>query len=143
MLKVYYVNGFNRQRLDAIARYLREEGRANADLETWLERYDPRSDRLLTTRIDVRDYLEVRDAALRAHATQVDPDGFFFAIGHDDECAAWGTEDYELRMSRIGVTLPETDLFDGIRPVDSGADAGAEPVGAGAHTRTQTREEER
>ncbi|WP_106507322.1 mycothiol conjugate amidase Mca [Brachybacterium timonense] len=150
VLKVYYVNGFNRQRLDAIARYLREEGRANADLETWLERYDPRSDRLLTTRIDVRDYLEVRDAALRAHATQVDPDGFFFAIGHDDERAAWGTEDYELRMSRIGVTLPETDLFAGIRPLDSSADAetkrvgvGAKPVGAGASTRTQTREEER
>lgn len=114
--KLYYINGFNRQRLDAVARHLHEQGEGNAELDRWLARYDPRSDRLLTTRIDVTDYLQVRDDALRAHATQVDPDGFFFAIPHDIERAVWGTDDYELRFSRIGVTLPEDDLFAGLRP---------------------------
>lgn len=80
-----------------------------------LQRYDESHDRLLTTRIDVREYLGIRDDALRAHATQVDPDGPFFRIAHDVEHEAWGTEDYELHISRIGVRLPETDLFAGLR----------------------------
>ncbi|WP_430393788.1 mycothiol conjugate amidase Mca [Brachybacterium nesterenkovii] len=115
VLKVYYNNGFSRQRFAAIARYMTEQGLGSAELDAWLERFDERDDRLLTTRVDVRDYLAIRDEALRAHATQVDPDGFFFAVPHDVLDAAWPTDDYELRMSRIGVTLPETDLFAGIR----------------------------
>ncbi len=123
--KIYYINGFNRQRLHAVSRHLHEEGRPNEELDRWLERYDGRTDRLLTSRVDVRDYLEVRDAALRAHATQVDPDGFFFAVPHDVERTVWGTDDYELRCSRIGVTLPEDDLFAGIRPAAPPQDADA------------------
>ena len=115
VLKVYYNNGFSRQRFAAIARYMTEQGMGSEELDAWLERFDERDDRLLTTRVDVRDYLAIRDEALRAHATQVDPDGFFFAVPHDVLDAAWPTDDYELRMSRIGVTLPETDLFAGIR----------------------------
>lgn len=80
-----------------------------------LMRFDESGDRLLTTRIDVRDHLDKRDAALRAHATQVDPDGFFFAVGNEVLHDAWPTDDYEPRTARIGVTLPETDLFAGLR----------------------------
>lgn len=117
--KLYYINAFNRQRIDTVVRHLREEGRASEDLERMLRRYDPRSDRLLTTRVDIRDQLEVRDAALRAHATQVDPDGIFFVVPHDVEKAVWGTDDYELRHSRVPVTLPEDDLFAGLRPLET------------------------
>lgn len=116
--KLYYINAFNRQRIDAVVRHLREEGRVREDLERMLRRYDPRSDRLLTTRVDIRDHLDARDAALRAHATQVDPEGIFFAVPQDVERAVWGTDDYELRCSRVPVTLPETDLFAGLRPQD-------------------------
>lgn len=114
--KLYYINAFHRQRFAAIARHLREEGQPNEELEDMLLHFDERTDRLLTTRVDVRDYLQVRDDALRAHATQVDPDGPFFRIAHDADTRAWGTDDYELRISRIGVELPETDLFAGLRP---------------------------
>src|SRR5690625_610913 len=112
---LYYINGFHRQRFAAIARRLREQGQPSEELEQMLQRYDERKDRLLTSRVDVRDFLQVRDAALRAHATQVDPDGAFFRIPHEVERAAWGTDDYELHLSRIGVQLPETDLFAGLR----------------------------
>lgn len=122
--KLYYINGFHRQRFAAIARHLREQGEPGEELEQMLQRYDERKDRLLTTRIDVRDFLQVRDDALRAHATQVDPDGAFFRIPHEVERAAWGTDDYELHLSRIGVQLPETDLFAGLR-VDAEQLAGA------------------
>ena len=114
--KLYYINGFHRQRFSAVSRHLRAEGAPNEELEQMLQRYDESHDRLLTTRIDVREYLGIRDDALRAHATQVDPDGPFFRISHDAEIAAWGTEDYELHISRIGVKLPEQDLFAGLRP---------------------------
>lgn len=114
--KLYYINGFSRQRLAGIARYLRENDRADEELESFLGNFDEGSDRLITTRVDVSDYLEVRDAALLAHATQVDPDGFFFRVANDvQKAAGWATDDYELRASRIGVTLPETDLFAGLR----------------------------
>ncbi|MGP5077964.1 mycothiol conjugate amidase Mca [Brachybacterium alimentarium] len=113
--KLYYINGFHRQRFSAVARHLRASGAPNEELEQMMARFDESTDRLLTTRIDVRDYLGVRDDALRAHATQVDPDGPFFRITHDAEISAWGTEDYELHISRIGVKLPENDLFAGLR----------------------------
>lgn len=113
--KLYYNNGFSRQRFAAIARYLRAHGRPSEEIEQMLMRFDESGDRLLTTRIDVRDHLDKRDAALRAHATQVDPDGFFFAVGNEVLHDAWPTDDYELRTARIGVTLPETDLFAGLR----------------------------
>ncbi|APX32668.1 mycothiol conjugate amidase Mca [Brachybacterium sp. P6-10-X1] len=113
--KLYYINGFHRQRFSAVARHMRAAGTPNEELEQMLQRLDESTDRLLTTRIDVRAYLGVRDDALRAHATQVDPDGPFFRISHDVETEVWGTEDYELHISRIGVKLPEHDLFAGLR----------------------------
>ena len=113
--KLYYINGFHRQRFSAVSRHLRAEGAPNEELEQMLQRYDESHDRLLTTRIDVREYLGIRDDALRAHATQVDPEGPFFRISHEAETAAWGTEDYELHISRIPVKLPEDDLFAGLR----------------------------
>lgn len=113
--KLYYINGFHRQRFSAVSRHLRAEGTPNEMLDQMLQHYDESRDRVLTTRVDVRDFLQIRDDALRAHATQVDPEGPFFRISHEAEIAAWGTEDYELHISRIGVKLPEDDLFAGLR----------------------------
>ena len=114
--KVYYTNVFHRQKLAVVARHLRTHQMPNEELELMLQHFDESRDRLLTTRIDVKDYLDVRDEALRAHATQVDPEGPFFRISHDVEREVWGTEDFELHISRIGVQLPEDDLFAGLRP---------------------------
>jgi mycothiol S-conjugate amidase len=60
------------------------------------------------------DYFEVRDDALRAHATQVDPNGFWFAVPLALQRKAWPTEDYQLAQSHVPSTLPEDDLFAGI-----------------------------
>lgn len=64
----------------------------------------------------MRRVLPQRDDALRAHATQIDPDGFFFAVPRDLEATTWSTEEYELAESRVATTLPEDDLFAGIDP---------------------------
>ena len=61
------------------------------------------------------DWFPVRDRALRAHATQVDPDGSWFACPMPMQQAVWPTEDYELAHARVPIELPEDDLFAGIR----------------------------
>jgi mycothiol S-conjugate amidase len=69
----------------------------------------------LTTRVPVADWFERRDEALLAHATQVDPDGWFFSIPLDLQREVWPTEDYQLARSLVETSIPEDDLFAGVR----------------------------
>ncbi len=64
------------------------------------------------------DYFEVRDRALIAHATQIDPKGPFFACPTDLKRKAWPTEDYHLARSLVDTELPEDDLFAGVHEVE-------------------------
>jgi mycothiol S-conjugate amidase len=68
----------------------------------------------VTTRIRCADQFAVRDRALLAHATQIDPDNGFMVHSRDIERAVWPTEDYHLARSLIPVELPEDDLFAGL-----------------------------
>ena len=69
----------------------------------------------ITTRVACGDFFAVRDEALKAHATQVDPEGFWFRCPIDVQQAVWPTEDYHLARSVVDSELPEDDLFAGIR----------------------------
>ncbi|GAA1116522.1 mycothiol conjugate amidase Mca [Citricoccus alkalitolerans] len=69
----------------------------------------------VTTQIHVADYFEQRDNALRAHRTQIDPEGQFFVTPNALLRRTWPWEDYVLIDSRVETTLPETDLFTGLR----------------------------
>jgi mycothiol S-conjugate amidase len=118
-LKLYYNSGWTRARMLAL-----HEGMLAAGLESpyteWLEKKDDRPDRpdrgdKITTRVECGEYFEVRDNALRAHATQVDPDGFWFHIPMDLQQKVWPTEDFELARSVVDSPIPESDLFAGIR----------------------------
>jgi mycothiol S-conjugate amidase len=82
-------------------------------LEEW--KPDPEHAARITTRIPCAEYFPVRDRALLAHATQIDPDGAWFACPLDVHQKAWPTEDYELARTFVEVELPEDDLFEGIR----------------------------
>ena len=68
----------------------------------------------MTTRIECSAYFSQRDDALRAHATQIDPNGDFFAAPIAWQQRLWPTEEFELARSRVPVRLPESDLFAGI-----------------------------
>jgi mycothiol S-conjugate amidase len=115
-LKLYYQHGFNRPRTQALHDAMTELG-----LESpWGERLkewkpDPAHDARITTRVPCSDYFGVRDQALMAHATQIDPDGPFFHIPLDIQRRVWPTEDFELVESHVESPLPEDDLFAGIR----------------------------
>jgi len=120
--KVYYHMTFHRNRLEALEQALHEAG-LDSPYGEWLSEHDERQlvDRL-TTFVPCADYFEVRDAALKAHATQVDPDGPWFAVPTETQKRAWPTEDFELVFSTVGTARPEDDLFAGLRgepPIDT------------------------
>lgn len=118
-LKIYYDHGFTMARLDVFAAEYERIGEP-FPLQEWLERTrayrQGRADGMtrVTTQIECAKYFPLRDDALRAHATQIDPNGAFFAIPMEMQQRLWPTEEFELAKSRVDSTLPETDLFAGI-----------------------------
>ena len=114
-LKLYYHLTFHKERLMAMHDVLLAEGR-ESPYEEWLKNWEDRPVLWqLTTRVPCGDFFEVRDAALIAHATQIDPNGFWFACPPDLQRLAWPTEDYHLARSLVDTELPEDDLFAGVR----------------------------
>ncbi len=116
-LKLYYVYGFPLARVKKFSDYLSQAGKENP-YEAFVEKRRRRGDELnnrITTHIDAADYFEKRNDALRAHSTQIDPEGLFFAVPVDVEKRLWPTEEFELARTRVETSLPETDLFAGIR----------------------------
>ncbi len=119
-LKLYYFMTFHRDRLMALHDEMVRRGLDSpyADrIEDWLEEDEsaggPKYE--VTTRIPCADYFEIRNQALIAHATQVDPEGGWFAVPTEVQRAAWPTEDYHLARSLVDAGKPEDDLFAGIR----------------------------
>jgi mycothiol S-conjugate amidase len=116
--KLYYVHGFLRQRMQLLQDEFAKHGQ-EGPFKKWLENWDPKDDVItprVTTRIECAKYFPQRDEALLAHATQIDPKSFFFTTPMEWQQRLWPTEEYELARSRVPVTLPETDLFEGIEP---------------------------
>ncbi len=114
-LKLYYQFSFHRERFLALNEAMVHQGLESPyaeRLKEWQE--DPRHEARLTTKVPCADYFDVRDRALLAHATQVDPHGPWFSVPLELHQKAWPTEDYELVQSRVETTIPEDDLFAGI-----------------------------
>ncbi|GAA4132568.1 mycothiol conjugate amidase Mca [Actinomadura keratinilytica] len=114
-LKLYYHMTFNQERILALHKAMQDAG-LESPYGDWIERFDERPQQWeITTRVPCADYFEIRDKALLAHATQIDPNGFWFACPLDLQREAWPTEDYHLARSLVDTELPEDDLFAGIR----------------------------
>src|SRR5215204_3929778 len=115
-LKLYYHHSFHRERLQALHDELIRRGLESPYAER-LAKWppDPEHDGRVTTRVPCADYFPVRDRALIAHATQIDPEGPWFSVPLDVHQKAWPTEDYELVRSLVAVEKPEDDLFAGLR----------------------------
>jgi mycothiol S-conjugate amidase len=117
-LKLYYDVGFSFERTAALHDAMVAHG-LESPFEEWFKRreewFSKRRAPKITTQVPAADWFERRDAALLAHATQVDPNGWFFAIPLDLQREVWPTEDFELARSLVDSTIPEDDLFAGIR----------------------------
>ncbi|HYY43822.1 MAG TPA: mycothiol conjugate amidase Mca [Actinomycetota bacterium] len=115
-LKLYYFATFSSRRFGA----LEEAAKAAAidhpffeRLKQWREEGEFEEPNI-TTSIDVGDFIELRSKALLAHATQIDPDGDWFAIPDELQRKAYPWEDFTLVESHVHTELPEDDLFAGV-----------------------------
>jgi mycothiol S-conjugate amidase len=125
-LKVYYHHGFHRARMAALHDAMIARGLPSPyeeRLKEWPA--DPEHDRRITTRVRCADFFPVRDRALLAHETQIDPGGAWFAVPLELHQATWPTEDFELAGAFVDTALPEDDLFAGVREVAESYDGSA------------------
>jgi mycothiol S-conjugate amidase len=112
--KVYYHMGGHRNRFMRLDQLMHDHGLEPVYAERLASFPDDRRAYRLTTFIPCADYFAVRDEALRAHATQIDPDGHWFAVPMEIQKKGWPTEDYQLVLSTVPPVIPEDDLFCGI-----------------------------
>jgi len=139
-LKLYYSNGFTRQRIRALHDWFVAQG-DESPLAKWVEHMDERDaaavashseagdghddslEQVTTTRVDVHDQIAVGRAALLAHRTQIPADSFFFRVPLEVEQELHPWEEYVLARSLVDPGVPEgeyeTDLFAGLRVVAS------------------------
>ena len=115
-LKLYYHHWFHRQRTVALHEAMLAAGLESPYAERLADwKPDPEHDARITTQVPCAEYFDVRDQALLAHATQIDPDGAWFSTPLELQQKAWPTEDFELVRSLVDSELPEDDLFAGVR----------------------------
>ncbi|HVC26007.1 MAG TPA: mycothiol conjugate amidase Mca [Acidimicrobiales bacterium] len=130
-LKLYYV-GFSRAH--ALARHEKflelglDSPYAERIAKGW---FDTMPDVAPTTTIALVGFEHVRQAALLAHATQVDPSSpFWFGLPDEVERAVHTADHYVLARSLVATSLPESDLFSGVREATDGP-----PRAGAAHAR--------
>lgn len=122
--KVYYSHGFSYGRFKAFADEFIAHGQENP-FQEWMERLDAQAAAgdtkrtgdimaRVTTQVECGEHFPIRDQALLAHATQIDPEGLFFHVPMEWQQRLWPTEEYELAKTRVKTTMPEIDLFSGI-----------------------------
>lgn len=114
MVSKLYAPIFSVSRLSALHHAMLEAGH-ESPYEEWLERMEQDTDRgKRITSVAVGTTIGRGREALRAHRTQVDPDGFWFQIPEELAVGAYPFEDFELLATRVTVEPGEDDLFAGI-----------------------------
>jgi mycothiol S-conjugate amidase len=112
-LKLYYT-AWSRARVQARHDKFLELGLQSPYDARWFER--PSQDDRITTQVDIAGFAEVREAALLAHATQVDPTSpFWFGLPPEVARTLHPYDDYVLARSLVDTSPPEDDLFAGVR----------------------------
>ncbi len=115
-LKLYYNLTFHKSRLEKLHTAMLA-AKMDSPYAEWLVKWEdkPGDAERLTTSVPCAEYFPVRDAALIAHATQVDPTGRWFACPIELQQENWPYEDFQLARALVDTRVPEDDLFAGIR----------------------------
>ena len=112
--KVYATSTFPLERLEALHTAMLD-AQGESPYTEWLE---SRADRIPREVPDARvpcgDHFARRDAALLAHVSQIDPDGFWFGVPRELERAHYPFEAYTVLRSDVLVRAVEDDLFAGL-----------------------------
>jgi len=111
--KKLYFTVWSLARVTAMHERMIELGRESPFTQEWRDRFT--QDHRITTRVDVSSHAQVRELALLAHATQVDPASpFWFGLSTEETADAYPWDEYILARSRVGEipkTATEDDLF--------------------------------
>ena len=107
--KLYYTV-IPRSAMKAFAESLPEEARR----DNIGSRIQGTPDELITTKVDVGEYVDRKRAAFGGHVSQNDPNSWFASIAEEIYRLAFGTEYFQLARGKPGSELPEGDLFAGI-----------------------------
>src|SRR4051794_24691453 len=101
-LKLYYNTTFHKNRVFALHQAVVARG-LDSPYAEWVDKWVDKPDDInrVTTKVPCADFFEVRDKALLAHATQVDPNGRWFAIPMEVQRDTWPTEDFQLARSHV------------------------------------------
>jgi mycothiol S-conjugate amidase len=86
------------------------EGRDVAELEFAAD------DDTVSAIVDVRDGVAAQREALRAHHSQIDETFPLLSVPEEVMRELFGEEHYQLVLTRVPVTLPESDVFAGVDP---------------------------
>lgn len=115
--KLYY-NGISRGQFERW-RQMAEEAGIDSPWLSRLQRTDEPPRGLpadeITTFINIADYLPRKTAAFRCHRTQIRDDFFFFTVSEDFARRALYDECYIRVNSLVTASIPEDDLFAGLR----------------------------
>jgi N-acetyl-1-D-myo-inositol-2-amino-2-deoxy-alpha-D-glucopyranoside deacetylase len=108
--KLYYT-AIPRSMMEAFVSQMPEEAQRQQNTNM---RVAGTPDELVTTRIDVHDYVDQKRKAFGAHVSQNDPNSWFATMASQIYELAFGTEYYQLARGKLGTEPPEPDLFAGI-----------------------------
>jgi mycothiol S-conjugate amidase len=105
MAQRLYAPAFSLRRIRALSAAMADRG-LESPFDRWIERIDPAADDPALTSVEIGDYIERSRDALRAHRTQIDPEGPWFRVPSDVIREVYPYEDFELMAARDGA--PET-----------------------------------
>ena len=116
--KLYYTL-WSRKRIEERHQAFQDLGLESPYNEWWFKR--PSTDHTITTQVPVDGFIDARIEGLLAHATQIDPEStFWFGLPAEVERSIHPYDDYVLARGPRPATLPERDLFEGLRPEPAG-----------------------
>jgi LmbE family N-acetylglucosaminyl deacetylase len=112
----FYLTAMRRSDWQQLADALRAAGAEVPDWEMTEEeaRIMRESEARITTTVDIRPVLDRKRSALLTHASQI-ADSWFSKIPPEVGEAVFGRETFIRELDRTGASLPETDLFAGLR----------------------------
>jgi len=105
-----YAPAFSLKRLRLLGKAMNDRG-LESPFDRWIAAVDAEAEDPPLTQVDISDHLDRARSALRAHRTQIDPDGRWFRIPSDLILSVYPYEDFELLASRDGATGDGLGLF--------------------------------
>ena len=116
--KLYYTL-WSRKRIEERHQAFQNLGLESPYNDWWFKR--PSTDDKITTQVPVDGFIDARIEGLLAHATQIDPEStFWFGLPAEVERSIHPYDDYVLARGPRPASLPERDLFEGLRPEPAG-----------------------